>query len=88
MTTLIPAICKGDTLKLEKPLDLPENTRVTIALLNEEEREEWLRAGNAHFDSAFGPNEGNGWSDDELRAFEATAYCESEPDYGTLDSLK
>ena len=67
MTTLVSAICKGDTLKLEKPLDLPENTQVMIAILDDEEREAWFRAGHSHFASAFGPNEPEYSLDDVIK---------------------
>ena len=88
MTFKLQAVCNGDTLKLAHPIDVPQDTPVHVLVFTDDEREAWLRAGDEHFTSAFGPNEGNGWAVDELRAFEATAYDESEPDYGTLNSLK
>ena len=57
MTTLIPAICKGDTLTLRKPLDLPDGTPVMVAVFNDQEREAWLHAGDKHFTSAIGSDE-------------------------------
>lgn len=57
MAVFVPAICKGKSLELEKPLDLPENTRVMIAILDDEEREAWLQAGDSHFASAYGADE-------------------------------
>ena len=60
MTTLVPAICNGDTLKLERPVNLPANSRVYVSIVSDIEDSEH-------------------WRDDELRAFEATAYGDDEP---------
>ena len=57
MTTLVSAICKGKTLMLEKPLDLPEDTPVMIAILTDDERDAWFRTGDKHFASAYGSDE-------------------------------
>ncbi len=70
MTTVLPAICKGDTLKLLKPLGLPDDTSVLVTVV-------------ARSDAKSGA-----WDDEQVKAFEATAYGSDEPDYGTLDSLE
>ena len=89
MTTLIPAICKGDTLTLRKPLDLPDGTPVMVAVFNDEEREAWLRAGDKRFAPAFGAEEiqmsDEEWDRFALMAFDEAAYGQNEPDYGMAD---
>lgn len=57
MNKVVPAICEGDTLKLEQPLGLPTGTLVAVHILTDTEREDWLRQGDDHFASAFGANE-------------------------------
>ena len=57
MTFNLHAVCKGDTLKLDHPIELPPDTPVHVMVYTVDEREEWLRAGDKHFASAFGPDE-------------------------------
>ncbi len=57
MTFKLQAICKGDTLKLERAIDVPQGTPVSVMVFTDDEREEWLRAGDAHFATAYGSDE-------------------------------
>lgn len=58
MIITLPAIRKGDSLVVLKPLDeVPEDTPLDITVSLSEEREAWLQAGDDHFDSAFGEDE-------------------------------
>ena len=60
MTTFLPAICKGDTLKLRKPLDLPDETSVYVAVITSsfKEGDPWDMGELLAFESvAYGPDE-------------------------------
>lgn len=58
MSITLPAIRRGDTLMLLQHLEgIPEGAPVSVTITPESEREAWYRAGDDHFDTAFGDDE-------------------------------
>lgn len=57
MTFNLQAVCKGDTLKLDHPIELPQDTPVHVMIFTDDEREEWLRYSSNGLEAAYGNDE-------------------------------
>ncbi len=57
MTFNLQAVCKGDTLKLDHPIELPQDTPVRVMVFTDDEREEWLRFSSKGLEAAYGDDQ-------------------------------
>ncbi len=57
MTFNLQAVCKGNSLQLEHPIDVPPDTPVRVIVFTDDEREEWLKFSSEGLAGAYGDNE-------------------------------